>query len=206
MTKVDSTAPAEVGATTDPINDLFYESAHYWGRMNAFFELVESDIKEQNSCDLDTIAFLVIGAKAEFDRFSKLISKADQHLEEKRSASGIPAESDKAEASRAGAMAGMNALRAIERTAGVNLGGMSMEAWWAMQDECVAAMCNAAGNPGTFTAGFISTFVEYVLTVNSGGLPNLGKWKSEATMTKEEKAAHRAAFIKRVEEGEKIAA
>lgn len=206
MTKVDSTAPAEVGAITDPINDLFYESAHYWGRMNAFFELVERDIKEQNSCDLDTIAFLVIGAKAEFDRFSKLISKVGQHLEEKRSASGSPAESDKAEESRAGAMAGMNALRAIERITGGDLSGMSMEAWWGMQDECVAAMCNAAGNPSTFTTGFISTFAEYVLTINTGGIPNLDKWKPDATMAKEEKATHRAALIKRVEEDEKIAA
>lgn len=94
MAKVDSTAPAEVGATTDPINDLFYESAHYWGRMNAFFELVERDIKEQNNTDLDSIAFLVIGAKAEFDRFSKLISKTDQHLEGNRSASGLTADAE----------------------------------------------------------------------------------------------------------------
>lgn len=111
-----------------------------------------------------------------------------------------------AEESRAGAMAGMNVLRAIERITGGDLSGMSMEAWWAMQDECVAAMCNAAGNPGTFTTGFISTFAEYVLTVNEGGIPNLDKWKPDATRTKEEKAIHRAAFIKRVEEGEKIAA
>lgn len=94
MAEINSTALAEVGATTDPINDLFHESAYYWGRMNAFFELVERDIKERNSTDLDTIAFLVIGAKAEFDRFSKLISQTDLHFEEKCSAGGIPADSE----------------------------------------------------------------------------------------------------------------
>lgn len=111
-----------------------------------------------------------------------------------------------AEESRAGAIASMNALRTIERIAGTNQGGMSMDAWWALQDECVAEMCNAAGKPDAFMAGFISAFAEYAFTLNSSGCHNLDKWKSEATMTKEEKADHRAEFIKRAEEGEKIAA
>lgn len=203
MTKVDSTAPAEVGAITGPINDLFYESAHYWGRMSAFFELVERDIKEQNTCDLDTIAFLVIGAKAEFDRFSKLISRTDQHLQhlkEKHGASGLGTEE-----SRAGAMACIDALRTTERMTD-NMGGMSLDAAWALQDKCVATMCDAARKPDAFMTGFVSAFAEFVFTLNSGGYPNLDRWNFESTMTEEEKATHRAAFIKRVEEGEKIAA
>lgn len=112
-----------------------------------------------------------------------------------------------AEESRAGAMACMDALRAIERITEIeNKGDSSMDAWWTMQDDCAKAMLNAAGNPGTFMTGFISVFAEYAFTLNNSGHPALDQWKPEATMTNEEQAAHRAAFTKRVEEGEKIAA
>lgn len=100
MAEVDSTAPAEVGATADPINDLFHESSYFWGRMNAFFEFVEREIEEQNSTDLDGIAFLVKGAKTEFDGFTKLISKTDQALEERGNQNVTPDEKSRTSAAQ----------------------------------------------------------------------------------------------------------
>lgn len=197
-----ATLRAEVDATTDHIADLFLASSYFWSDMNAFFEFVEREIEDQNSTDLDGIAFLVKGAKVSFFNYSKLVCKTEEALEKRCSTSGLGAEE-----SRSGAMACMGALRAIERITEIeNKGDLSMDAWWAMQDDCANAMLNAAGTPSVFMAGFISVFAEYAFTLNNSGHPALDQWKPEATMTKEEKADHRAAFTKRVEEGEKIAA
>jgi hypothetical protein len=171
----------------------------------AFQNVLERDLSKDKKHAHDEVIALLDASLG----YSKKLLGTISHIESfeyKIRKTGGDKTMQNAEESRAGAMSGMNALRAMERNAGGNLGGMSMEAWWDMQDECVAATCNAAGNPGAFMTGFISTIAEYILTVRSSGIPNLNKWKPEATMTKEEKATHRAARIKDVEEGEKIAA
>lgn len=93
------------------------------------------------------------------------------------------------EETRAGAMAGLEALRAIQNIAEGNA------PWWRQQDSAVAVMLCAAGNPDGFMAGFIATLAEYVKNELSevGYYPD-GWKKPEAAMTDEEKTASRARF------------
>lgn len=104
---------------------------------------------------------------------------------------------------RAGAMACMDALRAIDRIVGGSRSDHSMEAWWRDKDNAVAAMLQAAGNPTGFTAGFIAALAELVKTSREGATINLDKWTPEATMTAEDKAASRIKFEEEVAEGNK---
>jgi hypothetical protein len=97
----------------------------------------------------------------------------------------------------------MEALRAIEKTTYNSTNDSSMEAWWRDQDNAVVAMLQAAGDPQGFMAGFVATFAEYMKLSQDGGIPNLGKWRPEAAMTGDEKAASRAAFAEEVERGAK---
>lgn len=106
------------------------------------------------------------------------------------------------EETRAGAMACLEALRAIKNIKSNFHTDNSMEAWWRGEDNAVAIMLQAAGKPDGFTAGFVATFVEY-FRLNFGGTPNLDVWKPEAAMTKEEKKASRAKFEEDVANGNK---
>lgn len=57
-----------------PATPGFIQSAgDYCASMNAFFDLVEREIREKNSSDFDNIEFLVKGVKAEISRFDKLV-------------------------------------------------------------------------------------------------------------------------------------
>lgn len=106
------------------------------------------------------------------------------------------------EESRAGAMACLEALRAIENINGNFHTDNSMEVWWRGEDNAVAIMLQAAGKPDGFTAGFVATFAEY-FKLNFGGTPNLDVWKPEAAMTEEEKKASRVKFEEDVANGNK---
>lgn len=109
------------------------------------------------------------------------------------------------EESRAGAMACLEALRAIENTNGnfyTFHTDHSMETWWSSEDNAVAIMLQAAGKPDGFTAGFIAAFAEY-FQFNFGGTPNLAMWNPEAAMTEEEKKASRVKFEEEVANGNK---
>jgi hypothetical protein len=66
-----------------------------------------------------------------------------------------------------GAMAGMNALRNIERIAertkrsAQDSDGLSMDEWWRIHDDAVGAMRHAAGKHDVFMAGFLATVAGY---------------------------------------------
>jgi hypothetical protein len=113
------------------------------------------------------------------------------------------------EQSRDGAMACIEALRAIEVIAETSFhrsqndkDGTSMEEWWHKQDTVVAKMFQQliAERQSDFIAGFVAVFAEYAFFINSSGVPNLHRWQPEAAMTEEEKAAYRAKFTADVEE------
>lgn len=104
------------------------------------------------------------------------------------------------EKSRAGAMACLEALRAIENFKGnfhSDDSDDSMEVWWRGEDNAVAIMQQAAGKPDGFMAGFVATFAEY-FKLSFGGTPNLDVFKPEAAMTEEEKKASRVKFEEQV--------
>lgn len=110
---------------------------------------------------------------------------------------------------RAGAMACMEALQAIEVIAESSMhrsqndkAGMSMEEWWRIQDAAVGEMFqwHIADKQSDFMSGFVAAFAEYAMCINCSGIPNLHKWKPESTMTDEEKAAYRKEFERGVEE------
>ncbi len=101
------------------------------------------------------------------------------------------------EETRAGAVACMEALRAIESINNIPRDG-SIEAWWRDKENAVAAMLQAAGNPTGFMAGFIAALAEYAK--DSEPTLNLGKWIPEAAMTAEEKAASRTTFEEEITE------
>lgn len=93
------------------------------------------------------------------------------------------------EETRAGAMACLEALRAIKSIAG------NKDGWWQSEDKAVAVMLHAAGKPSGFMAGFVAVFAEYVKAEFTGCAYNLDVWKKpESAMTDEEKAASRAKF------------
>lgn len=104
------------------------------------------------------------------------------------------------EESRAGAMACLEALRAIENIKCNLLSDGSMEAWWRGEDNVVAIMLQAAGKPDGFMAGFVAVFAEY-FKLSFGGTPNLDVFEPEAAMTEEEKKASRVKFEEQVAEG-----
>ena len=104
------------------------------------------------------------------------------------------------EETRAGAMACLEALRAIENIKGNLHTDNSMEAWWRGEDNAVAIMLQAAGKPDGFTAGFVAVFAEY-FKLSFGGTPNLDVFEPEAAMTEEEKKASRVKFEEQVAEG-----
>lgn len=103
------------------------------------------------------------------------------------------------EETRAGAMACLEALRAIQNIAEGKAPDTSKAGWWRAQDSAVAVMLCAAGNPDGFVAGFIATLAEYVKNElsNVGYYPD-GWEKPEAAMTEEEKIASRARFDEEV--------
>lgn len=103
------------------------------------------------------------------------------------------------EESRAGAMACLEALRAIENIKGNFHSDNSMEAWWCAADNAVAIMLQATGKPEGFLAGFIAALAEYVK--DSERTLNLDKWVPESTMTAEEKTISRISFEEEVSEG-----
>ena len=97
------------------------------------------------------------------------------------------------EESRKGAMACMEMMLGMAETG--NNGGGGMEAWWKNEDEAIASMLHAAGNPEGFAAGFIAVMAEYIRADLIGCSYNLDTWrKPEAAMTDEEKAAYRASY------------
>ncbi len=96
------------------------------------------------------------------------------------------------EETRAGAMACLEALRAIQKIAEDPNPDRSKAGWWLEKDNAVAVMLRAAGNPGGFMAGFIATLAEYVKDdLSSVGCYPDGWEKPEAAMTDEEKIASR---------------
>ena len=97
------------------------------------------------------------------------------------------------EESRKGAMACMDMLLGMAKTGGH--GGHGWEAWWKNEDEAIASMLQAAGNPEGFAAGFIAVMAEYIRADLIGCGYNLDTWrKPEAAMTDEEKAVYRASY------------
>lgn len=105
---------------------------------------------------------------------------------------------------RAGAIAGMGALRNIEHNAERmkrrtrDDEGLSMDEWWSIQDDAVIAMHTAAGKQDAFMSGFLAMVAEYVMCAHDGGIPDMDTWTPEATMTEAEKAASRAKFAEEV--------
>jgi hypothetical protein len=104
------------------------------------------------------------------------------------------------EETRAGAMACMEALLAMQSNAeksNAETGSNGWVGWWKNEDGAVAAMLHAAGNPSGFQAGFIAVLAEYIHAEQIVCNFNLDTWrKPEATMTDEEKLIHRAEFEK----------
>jgi len=109
------------------------------------------------------------------------------------------------EESRAGALACMKALQAIEIISEKDGHSpeLSMEAWWRVKETADGIMIQAAGEQSVFMSGFIAVLAEYVFKINVAGTPDLNAWKPEASMTAEEKAARRAEFGKIVEDADK---
>lgn len=66
-------AQALARVTGDTIADFIQSASDYCDNMNAFFELAEREIKENNNTDFDGMKFLVKGAKTELFRFSILV-------------------------------------------------------------------------------------------------------------------------------------
>lgn len=103
------------------------------------------------------------------------------------------------EESRAGAMACLEALRAIQKIAEGDVPDTTKVGWWYQQDSAVAVMLCAAGNPDGFMAGFIAALAEYVKNeLSSVGYYPDGWEKPEAAMTDEEKIASRSRFDEEV--------
>lgn len=103
------------------------------------------------------------------------------------------------EETRAGAMACMDALQGLEK---IKSSGGGWEAWWRSEDDAVASMLHAAGNPDGFVAGFIAVMAEYIRADLIGCGFSLGNLeKPEAAMTNEEKALSRVEFERLGEEG-----
>ncbi len=102
------------------------------------------------------------------------------------------------EETRAGAIACMGALLAIERIES-DKSDLTMSKYWRIQDAAVAAMIDAAGEQSSFMTGFLATLAEYSLTSIESGILNLQKWKPEASMSDVEKFAYREAFAREVE-------
>lgn len=98
------------------------------------------------------------------------------------------------EDTRAGAMACLEALRAIENIANSEGVETTNEEWWRNSDDAVTAMLHAAGVPCGYLAGFIAVFAEYVKTSICLGEPDLSQWKPEAAMTADEKVSRREEF------------
>lgn len=105
------------------------------------------------------------------------------------------------EQSRAGAMACLEALRAIEKIAECDGSHISMNEWWSGEDNAVAVMLRAAGKPSGFMAGFVAAFAEHVKAEFNGCGYRLDIWKPEAAMTDEEKASSRVEFEEAAEIG-----
>jgi len=95
------------------------------------------------------------------------------------------------EQSRAGAVACMGALRAIENIASSEGPEIQMCQYWRNEDSAVALTLRAAGDASSgYLGGFIAVFAEYV-KMSHAGTPDLDKWIPEAAMTEEEKALNR---------------
>lgn len=87
-TRKTSSAPSAADSTgTDTskgaaaASEFVQCAGDYCAGMNAFFELVEREIREKNNTDFDNIEFLVKGAKAELFRFGTLACDAEEALE-----------------------------------------------------------------------------------------------------------------------------
>lgn len=104
----------------------------------------------------------------------------------------------------AGAIAGLEALRNIERiaermkTRSSNGDGLTMSEWWQIQDDAVEAMYKGVGKQSAFVNGLLATVAEYVMLAQDGGIPDLDHWKPEAIMTETEKTASRTKFADEV--------
>lgn len=70
-TRSTSTTPAPKGVA--PASEFIMKAGGYCCGMNAFFDLVEREIREKNNTDFDNIEFLVKGAKAELFKFSAMV-------------------------------------------------------------------------------------------------------------------------------------
>ena len=85
------------------------------------------------------------------------------------------------EETRAGARACMEALLAMKSNAKKRNKGWV--GWWKNEDDAVAAMLHAAGNPSGFQAGFIAVLAEYIHAEQLGCGFNLDNWRNpEATI------------------------
>lgn len=105
------------------------------------------------------------------------------------------------EETRAGAMACLDALRAINKIAERGNPDSSFTSWWNDQDDAVAVMLRASGIPIGFMAGFVAVMAEYVMADFSGCGFNMDCWeKPEAAMTNEERALSRVEFERQMEE------
>ena len=105
---------------------------------------------------------------------------------------------------RIGAMAGMDALRNIERIAegthrNGNIEDLSMAEYWKIKDMAIESIHHAAGKQNTFMTGFLTIIAEYIETIHEGDMPILDKWKPESTMTEAEKLTKRVQFNEEVE-------
>jgi hypothetical protein len=101
----------------------------------------------------------------------------------------------KFEESREGAKACLTALLSMKSKA--EKGNNGWAEWWKNEDDAIAAMLHAAGNPNGYQAGFIAVLSEYIHAQLLGCDLNLDTWRNpEATMTENEKIDYRIKFEK----------
>lgn len=76
MAKANSTrgtSTARAPKSVAPAAEFIQSAGDYCYGMNAFFDLIEREIREKNNTDFDNTEFLVKGAKAALFKFSTLV-------------------------------------------------------------------------------------------------------------------------------------
>ncbi len=77
MATNNSTGCTAEGATAD----FFQKASDYFCGMQAFWDLAEREIQENNNTDFDNMAFLLKAAKAETFRISSLLCEIQEKSE-----------------------------------------------------------------------------------------------------------------------------
>jgi hypothetical protein len=103
-------------------------------------------------------------------------------------------QSNQTEESRTGAMACMEALRKFVgwRSAIFNDGEeQTTDEYLRYKKAAILNVVSLAGELSPRAAGFMETLVEYIYECDEGVIADLDKWKPDAAMTEEERAAYR---------------